>query len=138
MTKAIRVNREKTEHEKNAENSEDSKNAVGIANAEINADGELLLTYTDGTTANLGKVVGENGKDGLTPYIGENGNWWIGEKDTGTKATADTAVAENSENASASATSPAMIAVGSVAGTALLSNFGLILYIVLKKKKSLV
>ena len=122
----------------NAENSEDSKNAIGIANAEINADGELLLTYTDGTTANLGKVVGENGKDGLTPYIGENGNWWIGEKDTGTKATADTAVAENSENVSASATSPAMIAVGSVAGTALLSNFGLILYIVLKKKKSLV
>ena len=122
----------------NAENGEDSKNAVGIANAEINADGELLLTYTDGTTANLGKVVGENGKDGLTPYIGENGNWWIGEKDTGTKATADTAVAENSKNTSASATSPAMIAVGSVAGTALLSNFGLILYIVLKKKKSLV
>ena len=29
---------------------------------------------------------GINGTDGLTPYIGENGNWWIGETDTGIKA----------------------------------------------------
>ena len=29
---------------------------------------------------------GEWGKDGLTPFIGDNGNWWIGEEDTGTKA----------------------------------------------------
>ncbi|MBU3846985.1 MAG: hypothetical protein H9855_08430, partial [Candidatus Acinetobacter avistercoris] len=27
-----------------------------------------------------------NGKDGLTPHIGENGNWFIGETDTGIKA----------------------------------------------------
>lgn len=26
------------------------------------------------------------GADGLTPFIGENGNWWIGETDTGVKA----------------------------------------------------
>lgn len=26
------------------------------------------------------------GADGQTPYIGENGNWWIGETDTGVKA----------------------------------------------------
>ena len=29
---------------------------------------------------------GINGKDGNTPFIGENGNWWIGETDTGIKA----------------------------------------------------
>ena len=29
---------------------------------------------------------GANGADGQTPYIGENGNWWIGDKDTGVKA----------------------------------------------------
>lgn len=28
-------------------------------------------------------IQGEPGKDGLTPYIGANGNWWIGDKDTG-------------------------------------------------------
>ncbi|MBR4040608.1 MAG: hypothetical protein IKJ11_11025 [Clostridia bacterium] len=34
-------------------------------------------------TLNLGKVVGD---DGQTPYIGENGNWWTGDTDTGVKA----------------------------------------------------
>lgn len=29
---------------------------------------------------------GEDGKNGETPYIGENGNWWIGSEDTGTPA----------------------------------------------------
>ena len=117
------------------QNGNDGKNGVGIAKAEINAKGELVLTYTDGTTANLGKVVGADGKDGLTPFIGENGNWWIGEKDTGVKAT-DAAVHASSGNISTFATSPALIAVGSVAGLALLGNLGLIFYIVLKKKKS--
>ena len=30
---------------------------------------------------------GDAGKDGLTPFIGENGNWWIGATDTGVSAT---------------------------------------------------
>ena len=30
---------------------------------------------------------GASGKDGNTPFIGENGNWWIGDTDTGVKAT---------------------------------------------------
>ncbi len=29
---------------------------------------------------------GEDGQDGQTPFIGENGNWWIGDIDTGIKA----------------------------------------------------
>lgn len=41
------------------------EDGVGIAKAEINASGELILTYTNGTTANLGKVVGGSGS-GLT------------------------------------------------------------------------
>lgn len=28
----------------------------------------------------------ESGKDGITPHIGENGNWFIGEEDTGVRA----------------------------------------------------
>ena len=119
-------------------NEKDGKDGIGIAKAEINADGELVLTYTNGKTVNLGKIVGADGKDGLTPFIGENGNWWIGEKDTGVKAAAEAAVPTGSGNISESAASPALIAVGSVAGAALLGNLGLILYIVLKKKKGLV
>ncbi len=79
---------------------------------------------------------GKDGKDGLTPFIGENGNWWIGEKDTGMKAAADAAVPAGSGNISAA--SPALLVIGSVAGLALLGNLGLILHIVLKKKKGLV
>ena len=119
-------------------NEKDGKDGIGIAKAEINANGELVLTYTNGKTVNLGKIVGADGKDGLTPFIGGNGNWWIGEKDTGVKAAADTAVPASSGNISEPATSPALIVIGSVAGVALLGNLGLILYIVLKKKKGLV
>ena len=38
----------------------------------------------DGTR--LGDLDLSTGKDGLTPYIGLNGNWWIGEEDTGVQA----------------------------------------------------
>lgn len=34
------------------------KDGIGITNAEINTSGELTLTYSNGTSANLGKVVG--------------------------------------------------------------------------------
>ena len=31
-------------------------------------------------------IAGEPGKDGITPHIGDNGNWWIGDTDTGVSA----------------------------------------------------
>lgn len=42
----------------------DGKDGIGITNAEINNSGELTLTYSNGTSVNLGKVVGADGKDG--------------------------------------------------------------------------
>ena len=36
----------------------------GVKSAEINENGELVLTYTDGTTQNLGVVKGEKGDQG--------------------------------------------------------------------------
>ena len=39
-----------------------SDNAVGIVSAEINENGELVLSYADGSEQNLGVVVGTNGK----------------------------------------------------------------------------
>ncbi len=105
---------------KDGVNGVDGKDGIGIKKTEINTDGELVITYTDGTVSNLGVVVGENGKDGLTPFIGDNGNWWIGDTDTGVKAVAD----NNTTN----------IVVGGVAGISLLSNIGLIIYILKKKK----
>ena len=51
-----------------------------------------LSHYESGIAANDARITtlensgGVNGEDGLTPFIGENGNWWIGEEDTGVKA----------------------------------------------------
>lgn len=57
--------------------------------------------------SNVLKVRGENGEfinipyakgeDGRTPYIGENGNWWIGSEDTGVKASGGTQIKKISE-----------------------------------------
>lgn len=41
-----------------------------------------------GPTGSQGET-GEDGTDGQSPYIGENGNWWIGDQDTGVVANAE-------------------------------------------------
>lgn len=48
----------------------------------------LDFRLSDGTTHSIPLKVpfGEPGKDGITPHIGANGNWFIGEKDTGISA----------------------------------------------------
>lgn len=77
---------------------------------------------------------GEKGADGRIPFVGENGNWWVGEKDTGVKASADRAAA--AEEPAGAGKSPLAILAVAVAGVSLLINIVLILYNVLKKKKS--
>ncbi len=57
--------------------------AAGCAPAEqpkfsVNAEGELICVFADGTTQNLGKVRGEDGKDGAD---GENGKDGLNGKD---------------------------------------------------------
>ena len=50
---------------------------VGITSAEINKKGELIITYEDGKTENLGKVVGKDGDNstgGITVVGGEGSN----------------------------------------------------------------
>ena len=42
-----------------------------------------------GTTDMGVKAQGNTGTDGQTPHIGDNGNWWIGTSDTGVKAQGD-------------------------------------------------
>lgn len=50
------------------------------------------FTYEDFTEEQLAALKGEvgdpgqNGSDGVTPHIGDNGNWFIGETDTGVAA----------------------------------------------------
>nr|DAO90897.1 MAG TPA: hypothetical protein [Caudoviricetes sp.] len=57
----------------------------------IGEDNLWHVSYDNGATwVSLGvKATGDAGKDGadgVTPHIGENGNWWVGETDTGVSA----------------------------------------------------
>ena len=61
----------------------DGKDGISITDAKLNGNGELVLILSDGSKIPVGSVVGA---DGTTPHIGANGNWWIGEKDTGISA----------------------------------------------------
>ena len=54
----------------------DGKDGADGINGKDGADGK------DGTNGQNGS----DGADGNTPFIGENGNWWIGTTDTGVKA----------------------------------------------------
>ena len=72
-----------------------------IQSAAINDSGHLILTLTDGTPLDAGVAKGATGPagpqgpagapgkdgtagtDGVTPHIGDNGNWYIGSTDTG-------------------------------------------------------
>lgn len=51
-----------------------------IQSAAIDNSGHLILTLTDGTTLDAGVA---KGSDGVTPHIGDNGNWYLGSTDTG-------------------------------------------------------
>ncbi len=65
---------------------ENGHDGVGVSNFYFNVENELIAEFTDGSVLNLGEISGEDGENGLTPYIDGNGNWWIGETDMGVKA----------------------------------------------------
>ena len=58
-----------------------SVNGVALTKAEINSRGELLLTYSNDKTYNVGSVKGEKGEDGLDGRDGENGRDGVDGKD---------------------------------------------------------
>ena len=61
---------------------ENGKDGVGIQSAEVNENGDLIITLTDGIVHNAGKVVGE---DGVTPQlrISDTTNEWEVSYDSG-------------------------------------------------------
>lgn len=58
---------------KDGEKGADGADGVGVAGAIINRAGGLVLTLTDGTTRDLGLVVGRDGKDGRDGVDGQKG-----------------------------------------------------------------
>ena len=59
--------------------------------ADMGNDGDVYLNTmssdlyqkVDGAWTLIANIRGETGENGITPHIGENGNWWVGEEDTG-------------------------------------------------------
>lgn len=49
-------------------NGSDGKDGIGITDVDINGSGELVLSFSDKKTVNLGKVVGTSGMNGLSAY----------------------------------------------------------------------
>ena len=48
-----------------------------------NGINSYTITFSDGTTTSFSVVDGTDGEEGDTPYVGENGNWWVDGEDTG-------------------------------------------------------
>ena len=55
------------------QNGSDGKDGISITKVDINENGELVISFTDGDPVNLGKVVGADGADGQDGADGENG-----------------------------------------------------------------
>lgn len=58
---------------KNGIDGQNGTDGIGITSTEINASGELVLTYSDGSTANVGVVVGAKGDKGDKGDTGATG-----------------------------------------------------------------
>ena len=55
------------------EKGEDGKDGISVSKTEINTNGELIITLSDGTVINLGNVTGTDGKNGVDGKDGTNG-----------------------------------------------------------------
>ena len=51
----------------------DGRDGVGVAGAVIDRSGQLVLTLSDGTTRDMGAVIGKDGRDGIDGKHGERG-----------------------------------------------------------------
>ena len=84
------------------------------------ADGKDGIDGVDGVDGRDGV----DGIDGNTPFIGDNGNWWIAGSDTGVKAQgADGADGQNGENGKDGICSGYFFADCSISGHRLLQNY---------------
>lgn len=70
-----------TEDEWNKAIATVSQNNVTIKNAEFSKDGDLIITLSDETIINVGKVAGSDGKDGANGKNGTNGKNGVNGKD---------------------------------------------------------
>lgn len=54
-------------------NGVNGNDGIGVAKSEVNTSGELVITYSNGDSTNLGKIVGKDGLDGTNGIDGKDG-----------------------------------------------------------------
>lgn len=54
-------------------NGVNGNDGVGVTKSEVNTSGELVITYSNGDSTNLGKIVGKDGLDGTNGIDGKDG-----------------------------------------------------------------
>ena len=127
-------------------NGSNGLNGTGIKSAHIDADGNLIITFTDGVVTNLGKIVGTDGKDGQDGADGKDGKDGIGIKgcriddDGNLILTLTDNTTLDAGNISAisdrvSVSKPLATAAVSVSGTSLLWNIITLAVVIIRKKK---
>ncbi len=109
----------------NGTNGLNGSNGVGIEKIEKTSSEQNIDTYTiyltNGEKVTFTVTNGIDGASAQTPHIGENGNWYIGDTDTGVKAK----VSEG-----------ALIAIGVVAGVALAGTCAMFVWPMIERKKN--
>ena len=125
---------------KNGTNGKNGADGVGIADIKLNENGELIITLTDGTENNLGKVKGEDGVGISGVSINENGELIVTltngtELNAGIVRTAETAAAMGSTEISHLKTL-VYVSVG-IASVSLAGLIGLLAFL-LARRKSLI
>lgn len=111
----------------------DGKDGVGIADIKLNENGELVVTLTDGTEKNLGKVQGEDGVGISGVSLNENGELIVTLTD-GTELNAGAVPTAASEDSGLKTL--VYVSVGT-AGVSLAGLIGLLAFL-LTKRKSLI
>jgi hypothetical protein len=121
----------------NGSNGSNGLNGTGIQSAHIDADGNLIVTFTDGVVTNLGKIVGTDGKDGKDGIgikgcrIDDDGNLILTLTDNTTLDAGN--ISAISDRVSVSR--PLATAAVSVSGTSLFWNIITLAVAIIRKKK---
>ncbi len=127
---------------KNGQDGTNGLSGTGIKSAQIDADGNLIITFTDGVVTNLGKIVGTDGKDGADGKDGtgikgcridDDGNLILTLTDNTTLEAGNiTAISDR-----VSVSRPLATAAVSVSGASLLWNIITLVAAIVRKRKSI-
>lgn len=116
---------------KDGKDGQDGKDGVGIADIKLSENGELIVTLTDGTEKNLGKIKGEDGASVSGVSINENGELIVTLSD-GTKLNAGAVPTTAAEDSNLKTLVYVSVGIG---GASLVGLIAVLAFLLTKRKK---